>query len=183
MPLSSHLKTQTLLLGGARSGKSNYAEKQAIESGLERIYIATAKVLDNEMKQRVSRHKEDRASYQWTTIEEPLALANCLQQWASPERVIVVDCLTMWVTNLLSEEPNTLKQEVDALLNSLKTLTGEIIFVSNEVGMGIIPMGELTRLFVDEIGRLHQQIAKEVDNVTLMVAGLPHRIKSNGETL
>ncbi len=178
MPHSSHLKTQTLLLGGARSGKSSYAEKQAVESELERIYIATAKVLDNEMEQRVSRHKKDRASHQWITIEEPLALAECLQQWASPERVIVVDCLTMWMTNLLSEEPDTLKKEVDALINSLKILTGEIIFVSNEVSMGIIPMGELTRLFVDEIGRLHQQIAQEVDNVTLMVAGLPHKIKS-----
>ncbi len=178
MPPSSSSRTQTLILGGARSGKSNYAEKQAIESGFERIYIATAKILDNEMKQRVARHKEDRESQQWTTIEEPLALANCLQKWASPERVIVVDCLTMWVTNLLSEDSDMLKTEIAALLNSIKKLSGEVIFVSNEVGMGIIPMGELTRLFVDEIGRVHQQLAQEVDNVTLMVAGLPHKIKT-----
>ncbi len=181
MTSSSFSVSHTFILGGARSGKSGYAEKLAINSGKERIYIATAKALDDEMKQRVLRHKKDRASSAWITIEEPLALAKCLQQWASPERVILVDCLTMWLTNLLSEDSAVLKAEVEALLAGLDSLQGDVIFVSNEVGMGIIPMGELTRLFVDETGRLHQQLAQRVDNVMLMVAGLPHKIKTNGE--
>jgi len=180
MTSSSLSVSHTLILGGARSGKSAYAEKLAITLEKERIYIATAKVLDEEMKRRVSRHKKDRASCAWTTIEEPLALAKCLQKWASPERVILVDCLTMWITNLLSEDSAVLKKEVEALLACIDSLPGEVIFVSNEVSMGIIPMGELTRLFVDEIGRLHQQLAQHVENVILMVAGLPHKIKTSG---
>ena len=197
--------TTTLILGGARSGKSGYAEKLAINSGKERIYIATAKVLDDEMKQRVSRHKKDRASSAWTTVEEPLALAKSLKKWAKPDSIILVDCLTMWITNLLSEEeikeetneeahPPTftssksggvclarLHKEVEELLVCINTLPCDVIFVSNEVSMGIIPMGELTRQYVDEAGRLHQQLAQQVENVILMVAGLPHKIKTNGE--
>jgi len=171
----------TLILGGARSGKSSYAEKLAIESSKELIYIATAKVLDNEMEQRVARHKNDRTESNWTTIEEPIALASALKQWSSPNRVILVDCLTMWLTNLLSENSVSLKKEIDDFLTCINTLSGSIIFVSNEVGLGVVPMGELTRQFVDETGRLHQQLAKSATNVVLMVAGLPLKIKTNGE--
>jgi adenosylcobinamide kinase/adenosylcobinamide-phosphate guanylyltransferase len=182
--------TTMLILGGARSGKSAFAEKQAIALEKELIYIATAKTLDKETEQRVARHKEDRAASNWITIEEPIALANTLKQWASPERVILVDCLTMWLTNLLSEpsayeeepsaneeEPSVLDKEIDEFLTSINTLSGTVIFVSNEVGMGIIPMGELTRKYVDEAGRLHQRLAQKVEQVILMVAGLPHIIK------
>ncbi len=179
MTLLKSTYSTSLILGGARSGKSHYAEKLAIESGKEVVYIATAKVLDEEMVQRVSRHKTDRPT-EWETIEEPLALADSLQHWASPDRVILVDCLTMWLTNLLSDSDKSLLQnELDQLLSCLPELPGTLIFVSNEVGMGIIPMGELTRVFVDEAGRLHQQLAQLVDNVVLMVAGLPHIIKAN----
>ena len=170
--------TNHLILGGARSGKSSYAETLAKAKNKDVFYIATAKVLDKEIKERVLRHQQDRPA-SWTTIEEPIALADALQQNVAPERVILVDCLTMWMTNLLGESDTTrLNQEVEKLLKTLPTLDGDIIFVSNEVGMGIIPLGELTRQYVDETGRLHQQLAQLVDNVVLMVAGLPLTIKS-----
>lgn len=166
-----------LILGGARSGKSHYAEKLAIESGREVVYIATANVLDNEIAQRVARHKQDRPTA-WKTVEEPLDLAKSLERWASPERVVLVDCLTMWLANLLSAtDKSLLNNEQNQLLTRLPDTPGTIIFVSNEVSMGVIPMGELTRQFVDEAGRLHQRLAECVDNVTLMVAGLPHHLK------
>lgn len=166
-----------LILGGARSGKSRYAENLAKDSGKEVIYIATAQIFDDEIKERVERHKEDRPKT-WKTIEEPLHLADTLSKWSSPDNFLLVDCLTMWITNLLSNEDEILLQtEIDKLLNQIQNLPGTIIFVSNEVGMGIIPMGELTRKYVDEAGRLHQQLAQNIDNVILMVAGLPLTIK------
>ena len=181
-PESPVKTTQTsLILGGARSGKSAYAEKLAEElaqpSDRQVIYLATARVLDNEIARRVKRHQQDRPG-NWKTLEEPVKLADTLQKWASPRHIILVDCLTMWLNNLLAEnKPQQMQNELDKLLSQLATFDGPIIFVSNEVGMGIIPMGELTRQFVDEAGRLHQQLAKQVDQVILMVAGLPHQIK------
>ncbi len=172
------LRSTYLILGGARSGKSYYAEKLAFESGREVVYIATTKIMDDEMAQRVARHKQERPA-EWVTVEEPLGLAKSLEKWASPERVVLVDCLTMWLTNLLSDsDKSLLNNERDQLLACLADIPGTVIFVSNEVSMGVIPMGELTRQFVDEAGRLHQRLAERVDNVTLMVAGLPHHLKS-----
>ena len=172
------LRSSYLILGGARSGKSHYAENLAIESAREVVYIATTKVMDDEIAQRVERHKQDRPT-EWTTVEEPLALARSLGKWASPARVVLVDCLTMWLANLLSHtDKSLLNNERDQLLTCLPDIPGTVIFVSNEVSMGVIPMGELTRQFVDEAGRLHQRLAERVDTVTLMVAGLPHQLKS-----
>lgn len=166
-----------LILGGARSGKSGYAEQRAKDSGKDVVYIATAKVMDDEIAQRVERHKQDRPSH-WITVEEPLYLAASLQKWASPKRVILVDCLTMWLMNLLTHHnPAQCQNEQQKLLEVITALSGEIVLVSNEVGMGIIPMGELTRQYVDEAGRLHQALAQKVAQVTLMVAGLPHQLK------
>lgn len=171
------LKDRHLILGGARSGKSHFAEQLAKNSGTDVIYIATAKVMDDEIAQRVKRHKQDRPSH-WKTVEEPLMLADSLQQYSSPKHTIVVDCLTMWLMNLLSNNnEKQLQSEQEKLLEIITKLEGHIILVSNEVGMGIIPMGELTRKYVDEAGRLHQALAQEVDQVTLMVAGLPLKIK------
>jgi len=167
----------SLILGGARSGKSSYAEQLAKESGKEVIYIATAKVLDDEIKERVKHHQNSRPD-SWVTVEEPLNLADALQQWVSSNRIVLVDCLTMWVTNLLTEnDEDNMQHKLEQLVKQLPLYSGSIIFVSNEVGMGIIPMGELTRKYVDEAGRLHQQLAQQVDNVILMVAGLPNIIK------
>jgi len=166
-----------LILGGARSGKSRYAEQLAKDSGNEVIYLATAQVLDNEIAERVKRHQNDRPK-NWKTIEEPLYLASVIQQWASPERIILVDCLTMWLMNLLANDnPEQLKTEQQKLLKLLPKLPGKVIFVSNEVGLGIIPMGELTRNYVDEAGRLHQAIARLAERVTLITAGLAQQLK------
>ena len=179
MSLASKPKfSKTLILGGARSGKSRYAEEMAREANKNLIYIATATIYDDEMQKRVTQHKEDRSSHQWTTIEEPLALASVLKENASPDSIILVDCLTLWLNNLLaSNDSDRLQKELNELLACLDSLQGEVIFVSNEVGMGIIPLGELTRQFVDEAGRLHQQLGQVVDTVILMVAGLPLFIK------
>ena len=166
-----------LILGGARSGKSSYAENLAKESGLEVIYLATANALDDETVKRVEKHKSDRP-IEWKTIEEPLQLASCLLQHSTPGKIILVDCLTMWLNNLLMlENPEQLEKERDDFLDCIPKLEGKVIFVSNEVGMGIIPLGELTRKFVDESGRLHQQVGKLVEKVTLIVAGIPMIVK------
>lgn len=168
---------QSLILGGARSGKSRYAEKHAICSELEVVYIATATAQDDEMTARIHRHKQDRPA-EWLTVEEPLLLAKTLQNEAKPERILLVDCLTLWVTNLLCHaDPERLEHETQAVLNILPTLPGKLIMVSNEVGHGIVPTGELSRRFVDETGRLHQQLAVRMDQVVLMVAGLPMTVK------
>ncbi|GAA0424160.1 bifunctional adenosylcobinamide kinase/adenosylcobinamide-phosphate guanylyltransferase [Cocleimonas flava] len=169
--------SSSLILGGARSGKSSFAENLAKESGLDVIYLATANAWDEETKQRVEKHKSDRPS-SWKTIEEPIHLASCLLRHSRPEKIIIVDCLTMWLNNLLMlENPAQLRQELDDFLDCVSKLQGRVIFVSNEVGMGIIPLGELTRNFVDESGRLHQKLGHLVENVTLIVAGIPLVVK------
>jgi len=167
-----------LILGGARSGKSHYAEVCASESGLNVLYVATAQALDDEMQQRIQHHQQQRPDH-WQLIEEPLDLVSVLKNNANEKTCILVDCLTLWLSNQLcsEEHKNNLQKNVDDLINTLPGLTGKIIFVSNEVSMGIIPMGELNRQFVDEAGRLHQRLATICDNVTLMVAGIPSRIK------
>lgn len=173
------LSSTYLILGGARSGKSHYAEKLAQDSKREVTYIATAKILDDEIQERVSHHQDNRPA-EWQTIEEPIALAKILKDNAHKDRILIVDCLTMWITNLLSHDDQTLlDKEVEALSDCISELPGQIIFVSNEIGMGIIPMGELTRRYVDEAGRLHQQLAQQVNHVVLMVAGLPSIIKGS----
>lgn len=168
-----------LILGGARSGKSHYAETLTQDDpSMDVIYIATATALDDEMQERINHHQKDRPSH-WLTIEEPILLAQTLKQHAQENRILLVDCLTLWITNLLTHQNQTLlKIEVKSLLNCISNLPGQVILVSNEVGMGIIPMGELTRRYVDEAGRLHQQLAQKVNTVTLMVAGLPNMIKT-----
>ncbi|MGE7957181.1 bifunctional adenosylcobinamide kinase/adenosylcobinamide-phosphate guanylyltransferase [Pseudomonas sp. NPDC089530] len=166
-----------LILGGARSGKSRLAEKLAGESGLAVTYIATSQALDGEMNQRIEHHRERRPA-DWGLIEEPLELARVLREAASTERCLLVDCLTLWLTNLLLlGDPEQLAQEREALLDSLASLPGEIIFVSNETGMGVVPLGELTRRYVDEAGWLHQALAERCQRVVLTVAGLPLTLK------
>lgn len=170
-----------LILGGARSGKSALAERLADESGCEVLYIATATVGDGEMKERIQLHRERRPEH-WLLAEEPLNLAVTLKQQAAKGRCILVDCLTLWLTNILFMDDGVhFQKEMDALLETLPTLPGEIIMVGNEVGLGIVPMGEVSRRFQDESGRLHQNIAAICDRVVLTVAGLPHTLK--GEAL
>jgi adenosylcobinamide kinase/adenosylcobinamide-phosphate guanylyltransferase len=166
-----------LILGGARSGKSRLAEQLAERSGLAVTYIATSEPLDGEMNARVQLHRERRPS-SWGLIEEPLALAQVLRANADTERCLLVDCLTLWLTNLLMlDNPERLLAERTALLECLAELPGEIILVSNETGLGVVPLGELTRRYVDEAGWLHQAIAERCHRVVLTVAGLPLTLK------
>lgn len=168
-----------LILGGARSGKSRLAEQRALESGLEVTYVATATAGDDEMAIRIAHHQRQRPS-QWSLLEEPLSLAAVLEQHASGGRCLLVDCLTLWVSNLLGENNERCDMEIEKLLRLLPNLEGEIILVSNEVGLGIVPLGEQTRRFVDEVGRLHQQLATLCGRVTLVAAGLPLTLKDEG---
>lgn len=166
-----------LILGGARSGKSRLAETLATSSGLNVTYIATSEPKDAELDARVRLHQARRPAH-WALVEEPLALAGALASHAAPGRCLLVDCLTLWLTNLLMlDSPERLAAERDALLAGLAKLPGEIILVSNETGMGIVPLGELTRRYVDEAGWLHQAIAERCDQVVLTVAGLPLTLK------
>jgi len=166
-----------LILGGVRSGKSRYAEQCALASKLPVIYVATATAGDAEMRARIRAHQERRPAT-WTLVETPRTLAATLRAHAAPERCVLVDCLTLWLTNLLCAEDETgFLAERDALLEVLPTLPGYIILVSNETSMGVIPLGELARRFGDEAGCLHQQLALLCDRVMLTVAGLPLFLK------
>lgn len=168
-----------LILGGARSGKSRLAEDTAKKSGLDVIYVATAQGLDEEMQVRVLHHKKQRSEH-WTVIEEPIFLADKLSEIDRENSLILVDCLTLWMSNLLLDEDQKLQQnECEKLLNILPALKSEIILVSNETGLGIVPIGEITRKFVDESGRLHQRLGQIADRVTFCVAGFPMILKGD----
>jgi len=174
-----------LVIGGARSGKSAYAERCALEytqsnpkstnSGV--LYIATATADDEEMTARIHHHQTSRPE-SWQTIEEPTKLASALTQASEPSEFIIVDCLTLWLTNLLATDNEQCQQEIDLLFSTLPGLTSSVIFVTNEIGMGIVPLGAETRRFVDEAGRLHQRLAVQCHRVTQMIAGIPNRIKN-----
>ncbi|MFZ1344746.1 bifunctional adenosylcobinamide kinase/adenosylcobinamide-phosphate guanylyltransferase [Thiothrix eikelboomii] len=170
---------QTLILGGARSGKSRYAEQLALQSQKSVVYIATAQAQDAEMQARIAHHQASRP-VEWLTLEEPLALAATLAAYAQPERLLLVDCLTLWLTNLLCLEDSEqrLNSELRALYALLPQLPGELLLVSNETGLGVVPMGELTRRYVDEAGRMHQHLAAQVQQVIFMLAGLPQVLKT-----
>lgn len=168
-----------LILGGARSGKSRLAERLADESGLEVVYIATSQPLDGEMNSRVAQHRARRPAH-WALVEEPLALARTLQEQAAPGRCLLVDCLTLWLTNLLMlEDAQRLNAEREALLACVERLPGRILLVSNETGLGVVPLGELTRRYVDEAGWLHQALAERSQRVLFTVAGLPMILKGD----
>lgn len=168
---------RTLILGGARSGKSALAEKLAGESGRDVVYIATAQAGDQEMAARIAHHRARRPA-QWLCVEEPLSLAAVLREQARTGRCLLVDCLTLWLSNLLGDaDAGRFAQERALLLDVLPHLPGDVLMVSNEVGLGIVPMGELTRHFVDEAGRLHQSIAALSERVLFVAAGLPFALK------
>ena len=166
-----------LILGGARSGKSRLAEQIAKDSNLNVTYIATAQAFDHEMQARIDHHQAQRPGH-WTVIEEPLYLADCLIELDQPNQLILVDCLTLWMSNLLMHENAELQmQQCQKLLDILPILQAEVILVSNETGLGVIPMGEISRKFVDESGRLHQQLGQVAEKVVFCVAGFPMMLK------
>ncbi len=170
-----------LILGGARSGKSALAERLAAATALPVTYIATAAAGDAEMARRIDHHRERRPP-SWRTVECPLELAATLARHAADDQCLLVDCLTLWVTNwLMRDDENAWRMQRSAVLDALDRLPGEIILVSNETGSGVVPMGELTRRFVDEAGWLHQAVAARCERVIHTIAGLPQILK--GEAL
>lgn len=174
--MSHHNVKSAFVLGGARSGKSRFAENLAIDSGLERHYIATGRAWDDEMCARIAQHKHDRGTL-WTTHEQPIALTDTLMRLDAPSRVVLVDCLTLWLTNLMMEEASDIAAESAALAALLPRLSASIILVSNEVGLGIVPDNKMAREFRDHAGRLHQMIAANVAEVYFVAAGLPLKMK------
>jgi adenosylcobinamide kinase / adenosylcobinamide-phosphate guanylyltransferase len=166
----------TLILGGARSGKSGHAQRLAEASGLAVTLIATARAGDEEMRARIARHRSERPPH-WNTVEEPLALAEALAAGAETGRFLVVDCLTLWLLNVLEAGEAVFRRERAALLAILPDLPGRLALVANEVGLGVIPLGELSRRFVDEAGRLNQDLARVANEVVFVAAGLPMTLK------
>ncbi len=164
-----------LILGGARSGKSRHAMRLAEEKAENPVLIATAVAGDGEMRQRIARHRRDRGA-NWTTVEEPLELAAAIERRA-PGTVAVVDCLTLWMSNLLHEERDC-EAEVKRLLEVVENSPSELILVSNEVGLGIVPATRLGRRFRDEQGSLNQRLAEVAGEVVFLAAGLPLPLKS-----
>ena len=168
-----------LILGGARSGKSRLAEKTAQNLKLPVIYVATAQAWDAEMQERIEHHQQQRPA-EWALHEEPLLLAGLLRRIDQAGQTILVDCLTLWMSNLLmQDDPELQQKECEKLLSILPTLQSHIILVSNETGLGVVPMGQISRKFVDETGRLHQKLGQIADNVIFCVAGFPMILKGD----
>ncbi len=179
-----------LILGGQKSGKSRRAEMMAAQwlapsPSRDAVLIATAQAWDDEMRDRIARHQADRAARVpgLRTVEEPLALAESIAAHSAPETLVLVDCLTLWLTNRLmpmdevqAEPPEA---AIDALIAAIASARGPVVLVGNEIGLGVIPMGREVRAFVDSLGRLNQSVAAACDRVTLMVAGLPLTLKEH----
>jgi len=164
-----------LVLGGARSGKSAYAENRAQAYVGDKIYIATAEVTDAEMAERISHHQERRGDG-WRTIEAPLDLPEALQRLSTPDCVILLDCVTVWINNLMFHD-RAIEPAVEDFCAALGSAKGHVVVVSNEVGFGIVPENVLARRFRDYAGRANQAIAAAADEVVLVVAGLPLTMK------
>lgn len=182
-----------LILGGQKSGKSRRAELLARDwlaqsPEHQAVLIATAQPWDDEMRERIARHQQDRAQRVpgMRTLEEPLELARAIEQQSRPDTLVVVDCLTLWLTNWLMPTDVLKKNEALAhmgraqaamLLVAIKKAAGPVVLVGNEIGLGVIPMGRETRAFVDALGRLNQDVAQACARVTFMAAGLPLTLK------
>ena len=166
----------TLVLGGARSGKSGFAqaEAEALGQAGRLVMIATGQAFDDEMRARIAQHRRERGTA-WRTVEAPLDLPQALEV-LSEDDLVVVDCLTLWLSNLMLGE-RAIEPETAKLLATLRDMKNPIWLVSNEVGLGIVPENALARRFRDEAGRLHRLLAAQADRVVLMVAGLPVKVK------
>ncbi len=172
------MKKITLVTGGARSGKSSFALSLAKLSD-QNVFIATAEAIDDEMRRRIDQHRKERGE-SFRTIEAPIHLAEAIEAVDEKTPLMIIDCLTVWLGNLQvkDETGHLLVAEVEALLNVLKKPPCRMILVTNEVGMGIVPMNEMSRDFRDHAGRLNQRVADIADDVVLMVSGIPVTIKS-----
>jgi len=164
------------ITGGARSGKSAFALEKASEISGKKAYIATAEALDKEMKERIERHKKDRGN-NWDTYEEPVKIAEVVNEIKNNYSAVIIDCLTLWLSNLIHME-RKVNKEIESFISSLVTHHSSLIFiVSNEVGMGIVPDNKMAREFRDWAGFLNQKIAETADEVYLVTAGIPIKIK------
>ena len=180
--------TRTLIFGGARCGKSAHAEGIAGASGKNVVYIATARGGDEEMAGRIALHRQRRPSG-WLTVDAPIALGAAIRAHGTADNLLLIDCLTVWLSNLLFAEervfpevgkiapPDAFVTQHAAFLQALEETRGDIVLVSNEVGMGIVPMGAISRWFVDEAGRLNQAVARRCERVVWVAAGLPLMLK------
>ena len=170
---------KTLVLGGVKSGKSRFAESLAGESQLPVTYVATATAGDEEMQRRIDHHRRHRPSA-WRLIEEPVALGRIMSEKTGQNHCLLVDCLTLWLSNCLVDDDETrFDTERASLLDAMQSFSGTLIMVSNETNLGVVPMGTLSRRFCDEAGLLHQQLAGLCDQVVVTMAGLPLYLKSN----
>lgn len=165
----------SLVLGGARSGKSRFAESLVSTAGRP-LYLATGRAWDAEMGARIDEHRARRGP-RWTTVEEPLDLPGALRRLAAPDAGVLVDCLTLWVTNLMMEGRDVALASA-GLVDCLDGLAGPVVFVSNEVGLGIVPENRMAREFRDHAGRLHQDLAARCGHVWFLAAGLPLTLKA-----
>ena len=178
-----------LLIGGARSGKSSYAEKMASEIGGEVLFVATAEARDEEMHRRIEVHKKSRPAH-WHTLEAPCQVGSCIALDSRNLSVVVLDCVTLLVNNILCQHmavdgedvnekavEDDVKSEIKAIIDCMEKSPATYILVTNEVGEGIIPLGASTRIYRDVLGRANQMLARVVDEVYLMVAGIPLRVK------
>ena len=175
MPHLINTPHKTLVLGGARSGKSSYAENLLREHQGACVYVATAEAKDSEMASRINAHRK-RRDKDWCTVEQPIYLVDALEDCCDKNVAVLVDCLTLWIANLMGSKEDV-EEEIDRLVSVLPNLQGRLIFVSNEVGLGIVPDNILARRFRDFSGQLNQFFATAVEEVVLVTAGLPVKIK------
>lgn len=160
----------TLILGGARSGKSNFAQKLA--EGRKVLFVATAEALDDEMRERIEEHKKQRPS-SWRTLEAPNKLGKKIAESTGDSEVVIIDCMTMLVSNTLSD----VKKEIEELIDCMKKVNADFIIISNEVGLGIVPENKLSRIYRDALGWVNKRLAEFADEVYFMIAGIPVKIK------
>jgi len=168
-----------LVTGGTRSGKSRFAQNLADLENTRKAFIATAEPLDQEMKKRIAAHKKERPAG-WSTVEEPIHLAETVKKCGETYDVLLIDCLTLWISNLLvnkSMNENAIRKNISSLVASCAEVSARVIVVTNELGMGIVPSNPLSRLYRDLVGKANQQVASAADEVYFLVSGIPMKIK------
>lgn len=170
----------TLILGGARSGKSVFGEKLALNKDSKPIYIFTAQSFDKEMDERIRIHKDRRKKQPWQDVEATINLPSAISELSKKQKVILVDCLSLWLTNLIINERN-IDRDITEFLDALEKSLSDVILVSSEVGLGIVPDNEMSRKFRDHLGSLHQRVAAISETVIMMVAGIPMIVKGQNE--